>query len=631
MLLLNRGALSTKDALGLYSCLASRRILLRRGFAPKICCKSSSTVQNTRHDRDNIPATWSLWFAGVLGVSVATWTAWKKYQPFRHSVLAAVRCSRVAGAAVLGAVDYKTTFAKSYESDDMRLEAYSKCHERSAERLLKALLANGGVFIKLGQHMASLVVLPVEWTSTMRPLQDKCDPTPYDDLRGLFLSDMGVPISELFDNFDPEPIGVASLAQVHVGRHRESGKQVAVKLQHPHLAEFCDIDMEMVEVTLGWIKYWFPEFEFRWLGEEMRENLPKEMDFAHEASNAQRAAYDFRDIRTSLYIPEVITATKRVLVMEYIQGGRVDDLAYLAEHNIDRNKVALELSRIFNQMVFVNGWFHADPHPGNLLIRPAPQMSRSPYNFEIVLLDHGLYFDLDTRLRINYSKLWLSLIATNSPSVNADRRKYAQLVGNIGPDLYPVFEAAVTGRAALEGTWEDEPSASLEGKNRSTFKRASSMIDMMPQSEEEMDAIRNAVVNREGLLLSVFDVLRRVPRRVLMVLKLNDLTRSLDHALATTHSSIRIFLITAKYCTYAVWRDDRQRIIDRMRENGLFSLSDLGEYFVCWWRFEKMYRTLILVETWMDLQALNVKTLAWIRGLWTMGFEGAHKAAAGLA
>jgi aarF domain-containing kinase len=97
-------------------------------------------------------------------------------------------------------------------------------------------------------------------------------------------------------------------------------------------------------------------------------------------------------------------------------------------------------------------FLRTDPHPGvylhihshfnsddlslgNLLIRAAPQMSRSPYNFEIVLLDHGLYFDLDTQLRINYSKLWLSLIATNSPSVNADRRKYAALVGNIGPDL----------------------------------------------------------------------------------------------------------------------------------------------------------------------------------------------------
>jgi aarF domain-containing kinase len=91
----------------------------------------------------------------------------------------------------------------------------------------------------------------------------------------------------------------------------------------------------------------------------MRENLPKEMDFVHEASNAARATKDFENICTSLYIPRVITATKRVLIMEYIQGGRVDDLAYLAEQNIDRNKVALELSRIFNQMVFVNGWFHA--------------------------------------------------------------------------------------------------------------------------------------------------------------------------------------------------------------------------------------------------------------------------------
>lgn len=74
-------------------------------------------------------------------------------------------------------------------------------------------------------------------------------------------------------------------------------------------------------------------------------------------------------------------------------------------------------------------------HVGNLLIRPAPMGSKSPYNFEIVLLDHGLYFDLDTELRVNYSKFWLSLIAPASPSTSADRRKYAELVGNIGPDL----------------------------------------------------------------------------------------------------------------------------------------------------------------------------------------------------
>lgn len=83
------------------------------------------------------------------------------------------------------------------------------------------------------------------------------------------------------------------------------------------------------------------------------------MDFVHEANNAIRTAKEFSNIRNSLYIPEVILATKRVLIMEFIQGSRPDDLAYLAEHQIDRNKVAIELSRIFSQMVFINGWFHA--------------------------------------------------------------------------------------------------------------------------------------------------------------------------------------------------------------------------------------------------------------------------------
>jgi len=144
------------------------------------------------------------------------------------------------------------TMVKKYPSSEQENQAYSQCHTRSAKRVLKALLANGGgahrldkgrvdsltgilgVFIKMGQHMASLIVLPQEWTSTMAVLQDRCEPTPYEDVESLFLHDMGAPLSELFDDFDPRPIGVASLAQVHVGRHRESGKRVAVKVFSSH-------------------------------------------------------------------------------------------------------------------------------------------------------------------------------------------------------------------------------------------------------------------------------------------------------------------------------------------------------------------------------------------------------------
>ena len=85
----------------------------------------------------------------------------------------------------------------------------------------------------------------------MRPLQNQCEPTAYEALERMFVSDIGVSIPEYFDEFDPQPIGVSSLAQVHVGRLKGSGEKVAVKLQHPHLEEFCEIDMEIVEVSLG--------------------------------------------------------------------------------------------------------------------------------------------------------------------------------------------------------------------------------------------------------------------------------------------------------------------------------------------------------------------------------------------
>jgi aarF domain-containing kinase len=191
-------------------------------------------------------------------------------------------------AAVLGAIDYKRTFARTYASEEERLEAYSQCHLRNAKHVLRALLANGGKsviirhteegaetnFISRGIHKVRAAhvisvssptsdlfggrvhskdsfVLPLEWTSTMRPLQDKCDPTPYEDVNALFLSDMGQPLSEIFDYFNPEPIGVASLAQVHIAHHRESGKTVAVKVGRSSNAYFF-ISILIIVATTSW-------------------------------------------------------------------------------------------------------------------------------------------------------------------------------------------------------------------------------------------------------------------------------------------------------------------------------------------------------------------------------------------
>ncbi|KAG8692167.1 hypothetical protein FRC08_009973, partial [Ceratobasidium sp. 394] len=178
---------------------------------------------------------------GLFFLASSGYVLYKAHQPTRHFCLAVVRCSRVAKAVIEGVIDYKILFARNIPDDVLRTQAYSSCHKRSAERVLHALQLNGGIYIKLGQHMSSIQVLPKEWTSTMRPLQDQCYPTPLEDVEKLFLQDTGISLSDQFSEFDETPIGVASLAQVHIARDRATGRQIAVKLQHPHLAEFAEI------------------------------------------------------------------------------------------------------------------------------------------------------------------------------------------------------------------------------------------------------------------------------------------------------------------------------------------------------------------------------------------------------
>lgn len=103
----------------------------------------------------------------------------------------------------------------------------------------------------------------------------------------------------------------------------------------------------------------------------MRENLPLEMNFMHEASNAARVTHNFESVPNSpLYIPRVLSSTKRTLVMEFIEGAKIDDKEYLAAHGIDRNTVSQELCKIFSEQVYIQGFFHADPHQGETLINP---------------------------------------------------------------------------------------------------------------------------------------------------------------------------------------------------------------------------------------------------------------------
>lgn len=301
---------------------------------------------------------------------------------------------------------------------------------------------NGSIFIKLGQHLSSMnYLLPEEWTTTFIPLQDHCPVSSYESVADLFIKDTGARLEDFFEDFEREPIGSASLAQVHLATMKETGRKVAVKVQHPTLAEWVPLDMSLTKLTFSILKRFFPEYDLEWLSKEMEASLPQELDFALEGKNALRTRAHFLNLPGSpLVVPNVIWGMRRILVMENVAGHRVDDLEYLDTHRIDRDEVSAALAHIFNEMIFGDTPLHCDPHGGNVAIRE--NRDRRKPNFDIILYDHGLYRDIPKQLRRDYAKLWLAVIDADETKM----RRYAHDVAGIDDDQFPLFASAITGR-----------------------------------------------------------------------------------------------------------------------------------------------------------------------------------------
>lgn len=235
---------------------------------------------------------------------------------------------RVGQAGVVGlevALDYQWWYLScqyNHDAEDLVEMKKRQCHLKSAKRVLDGLQQLGGIYVKLGQHISAMkYILPIEWTSTLEVLQDRCDPTSTrQELEHLFLTDYGLPLEQVFDVFDwDHPLGVASLAQVHKARLASTGEWVAVKLQHPRLDEFCKMDLETVQAIVGCIKWVFPDFGFEWILQEMQDALPLELDFVNEANNARQVDRNFHggsEDDLALVIPRILWAQRRILCME---------------------------------------------------------------------------------------------------------------------------------------------------------------------------------------------------------------------------------------------------------------------------------------------------------------------------
>lgn len=162
---------------------------------------------------------------------------------------------------------------------------------------------------------------------------------------------------------------------------------VAVKVQHPYVYGNSKVDIKTMEMLVKVVSWIFPEFKFQWLVDETKKNLPQELDFYNEGKNAEKIQTLLKDFKW-LKVPEIYwdLSTKRILTMEFVEGGQVNDLEYIAKHKIDPLDITKKLSRLYSQMIFVEGFVHSDPHPGNILVKKNDQG-----NVDIILLDHGLY------------------------------------------------------------------------------------------------------------------------------------------------------------------------------------------------------------------------------------------------
>ncbi|KAK4974764.1 hypothetical protein LTR28_010069 [Elasticomyces elasticus] len=445
------------------------------------------------------------------------------------------------------------------------------CHKRCAERTLVAMEKNGSIFIKLGQHLSSLnYLLPSEWCDTFIPLQDRCPVSSIESIEKMVKKDTGRSLTDYFSEFERVPIGAASLAQVHRAILRDTGERVAVKVQHPALDEWAKLDLGLTRFTFSTLKRFFPEYDLTWLSEEMEVSLPVELDFTQEGKNAVRAREYFSHVRnTPLIIPKVMWAQRRILVMEYVTGHRPDDLAYLDANGIDRDEVSAALAHIFNEMIFGSGApLHCDPHGGNIAVR-LNNSRRSPYNFDIVLYDHGLYRDVPELLRRNYAKLWLAVLDADE----ARMRKYAYEVAGIDDQQFPLFASAITGRDYRVVT-------------QSVVARRTS---------EEKEAISDAL--GDGLLEQLVQMLGRVPRIILLILKTNDLTRSLDENLHTKQGSVRTFMILARYASRTVFEEQ----VESLRGSVLWP-RNLLRFFGAWGAFMRVELKLTLFESWLGIR-----------------------------
>lgn len=237
----------------------------------------------------------------------------------------------------------------------------SMLHKRNAERLRDMCARNGGLYIKLGQHIAMLDnLVPFEYQDVLSSLLSATPQSSFDAVKRVVEADLGAPITSLYDRFDESPIASASLAQVHVAY--KDGKKYAIKVQHEGLRESSSIDMYVITRIVSLVSYLFKDFNFDWLSREMNTNMPQELDFTIEQSNIKQCRQLFVRLikQGDLAIPHVYDklSSCRVITMSFEDGCYVSHEQRVRSMGLDKHDIAYKISKVFWMQIFDHGFLH---------------------------------------------------------------------------------------------------------------------------------------------------------------------------------------------------------------------------------------------------------------------------------
>ncbi|XP_024027078.1 uncharacterized protein LOC21390335 [Morus notabilis] len=298
-------------------------------------------------------------------------------------------------------------------------EMWERQHQLAADKIYAMCADLGGFFLKVAQIVGKPDLAPAAWVRRLVTLCDQAPATPFDAVQRVLEKEFGQSIWEMFESIDEYPLGSASIAQVHRARLKGDKSDVVVKVQHPGIQDLMMTDIHNLQAFALYMQKTDIKFDLYSVTKEMEKQIGYEFDFMREANameKLRRFLYE-NNKKTPVLVPRVVRdlVTRRVLVMEYIVGIPILNLGdEIAKRGINpsgkvaaaaKQKILKSLTLAYGQMILKNGFFHADPHPGNILICKGS---------EVALLDYGQVKDLPNELRLGYANLVLA-IADNDP------------------------------------------------------------------------------------------------------------------------------------------------------------------------------------------------------------------------